>query len=239
MKIDDEIIQKKFQNVNFGNSVQTATSRRGYIIDCVLKNACGYSDGYAIRQICYSLGLMDNHSTPTEYGLRWAFDQIYKSETTIFERLNSTPTETLTCTSAFIMDVIRVVSRLIKYAEINTCPHEETRRGGAIWTICDGCGMKWSDDEGAPKPHQTPFEIVSAEKMIKSLETILEADSHKMPPCQWESMTGICVLNSDGWGLLDYKEPITRDEFLTRCASSRCSWPPKFLQEMIENVKNS
>lgn len=36
----------------------------------------------------------------------------------------------------------------LRHAEINTCTHEETYRGGAIWTICSRCHCKWADDEG-------------------------------------------------------------------------------------------
>lgn len=42
----------------------------------------------------------------------------------------------------------------IKEIERNTCTHEDTHRGGAIWTICEGCGMKWADDEGGFQPYQ-------------------------------------------------------------------------------------
>jgi hypothetical protein len=36
----------------------------------------------------------------------------------------------------------------------DSCLHEVTHRGGAIWTICDDCGRKWADDmsEHTPGP---------------------------------------------------------------------------------------
>jgi len=37
---------------------------------------------------------------------------------------------------------------LVEHIDSETCQHEETHRGGAIWEICDGCGKKWADDEG-------------------------------------------------------------------------------------------
>ncbi len=49
-----------------------------------------------------------------------------------------------------------------------TCAHENTHRGGAIWTICDDCGQKWSDDRN-PKPENTWPDI------IPRLEAELEA----------------------------------------------------------------
>lgn len=44
----------------------------------------------------------------------------------------------------------------------NVCTHEETTRGGLIWTFCSGCGMKWADDEGGFKPYQEPARITYA-----------------------------------------------------------------------------
>jgi hypothetical protein len=38
--------------------------------------------------------------------------------------------------------------RALSIAYKHICPHEETHRAGAIWEICDSCGMKWADDEG-------------------------------------------------------------------------------------------
>lgn len=43
---------------------------------------------------------------------------------------------------------------LLDYVDGNTCRHEDTHRGGAIWTICDGCGQKWADDRGGFKPYR-------------------------------------------------------------------------------------
>ena len=38
----------------------------------------------------------------------------------------------------------------------NMCFHENTHRGGAIWTICDDCGAKWADDRGGFKKPKLP-----------------------------------------------------------------------------------
>ena len=51
---------------------------------------------------------------------------------------------------------------LLDYADRNECTHEETHRGGAIWTICDGCGQKWADDEGGFKPYEEPSPLTRA-----------------------------------------------------------------------------
>lgn len=45
-----------------------------------------------------------------------------------------------------------------------TCEHEDTHRGGAIWTICDQCGKQWADDEGGfqPDPPNATIEQICA-----------------------------------------------------------------------------
>jgi hypothetical protein len=55
---------------------------------------------------------------------------------------------------------------LLGYVERNECTHEETHRGGAIWTICDGCGMKWADDEGGFVPYKEPEPITRARNAL-------------------------------------------------------------------------
>ena len=44
--------------------------------------------------------------------------------------------------------------RLLTWAERQDCQHEETYRGGFIWTICHDCGRKWADDKGGFVPYQ-------------------------------------------------------------------------------------
>jgi len=51
---------------------------------------------------------------------------------------------------------------LLSYVERNECQHEDTHRGGAIWTICDGCGMKWADDKGGFRPYAESKPITDA-----------------------------------------------------------------------------
>lgn len=46
---------------------------------------------------------------------------------------------------------VAVMQALVHHIEQETCQHEETYRGGAIWEICRDCGEKWSDDRN-PKP---------------------------------------------------------------------------------------
>lgn len=56
----------------------------------------------------------------------------------------------------------KVLEKLVSYAERNECHHENTHRGGIIWTICDDCGGMWADDKGGLKPYCEPAEITNA-----------------------------------------------------------------------------
>ena len=82
--------------------------------------------------------------------------------------------ENKTNSAAPTVDVPRLVVHLrsvLEYAERETCTHEETYRGGAIWEICDSCGAKWSDEEGG-KPadaHDFPKVLTDARDFLHSL----------------------------------------------------------------------
>jgi hypothetical protein len=54
------------------------------------------------------------------------------------------------------------MKNLLSRMERNECHHENTHRGGIIWTICDDCGGKWADDQGGFKPYCEPAEITNA-----------------------------------------------------------------------------
>jgi hypothetical protein len=63
---------------------------------------------------------------------------------------------------------LKAFKELMSFAERNTCTHDETHRGGAIWEICDHCGMRWADDKGG-KPvnaHEYPKEIKDAQTLL-------------------------------------------------------------------------
>lgn len=45
----------------------------------------------------------------------------------------------------------------VNEASRSMCLHDETRRAGAIWTVCNQCGVKWADDEPKPLPEQPPW----------------------------------------------------------------------------------
>lgn len=51
---------------------------------------------------------------------------------------------------------------LLSYVERNTCQHDETHRGGALWEICDQCGTKWADDRGGKPKFKWHSDITNA-----------------------------------------------------------------------------
>lgn len=66
-----------------------------------------------------------------------------------------------------MLEALRMV---LNYAERETCKHEETWRGGAIWEICSCCGAKWADDEGGKPEWQDPPEWAAARAAIAKAE---------------------------------------------------------------------
>lgn len=54
----------------------------------------------------------------------------------------------------------------LRHYDMNTCIHENTKRGGTIWTICEDCGRKWADDEGGFVPYADPPEIARARNAV-------------------------------------------------------------------------
>ena len=60
------------------------------------------------------------------------------------------------------MSLRQALKDLLDHVDRNTCHHEETHRGGAIWTICTECGQKWADDEGGFKPYRDHLAVAAA-----------------------------------------------------------------------------
>ena len=71
--------------------------------------------------------------------------------------------EKLQAENARLRDALK---NLLSYAERNKCHHENTHRGGIIWTICNDCGGKWADDQGGLKPYCEPVEITAARQAL-------------------------------------------------------------------------
>ena len=58
------------------------------------------------------------------------------------------------------------VEALVRHIESETCTHEETHRGGAIWEICDSCGAQWADDRGGRPEFTWPECVENARSML-------------------------------------------------------------------------
>lgn len=58
------------------------------------------------------------------------------------------------------------LAALTDYAERQECLHEDTHRAGFLWTICDGCGRKWADDEGGFVPYSEPPALAQARRVL-------------------------------------------------------------------------
>lgn len=61
----------------------------------------------------------------------------------------------------------RSLRKMLDHYDRNTCRHEETHRGGVLWTICDGCGEEWADDRGGFKPYEEPEFVSEARALLR------------------------------------------------------------------------
>lgn len=62
--------------------------------------------------------------------------------------------------------LLDALEKAVAHIERNTCLHEETYRGGAIWEICHQCGAKWADDEGGKPEFKWPEHVEQARALI-------------------------------------------------------------------------
>lgn len=69
---------------------------------------------------------------------------------------------------------VEALEKLFKRDQQNTCQHESTHRGGAIWEICDDCGAKWADDRGGKPKWYEPKEWRVAEVAITQAQEELK-----------------------------------------------------------------
>ena len=84
------VISRLFAGTDFGGRGKTDIGKRGLMSECVLKRAAGYHDGHMIEEICKDAGLLCGSGKPSKEGMRWTFNQFYKSGSpTILERLQS------------------------------------------------------------------------------------------------------------------------------------------------------
>jgi hypothetical protein len=87
--IDAADIEGAFRGTDFGGPEKTDIGRRNQMVECIIKRACGYHDGYTIVSICRSLGLLDERECVTPNGLTWAFEQMREHDlpTHVMEQL--------------------------------------------------------------------------------------------------------------------------------------------------------
>jgi hypothetical protein len=79
---------------------------------------------------------------------------------------NPTQEDTMARKIAPKPDVKAALIALVNHVERETCQHEDTHRGGVIWTICDGCGKKWADDRGGFVPYSDPPALAEAKRVL-------------------------------------------------------------------------
>lgn len=92
-------------------------------------------------------------------------------------------------------EVIALMKEALKEIERNTCSHEETHRGGAIWEICDICGCKWADDEGG-KPEFVELKIVTdLRNYIEKSKVISQEERDSDGWIEWNG--GYCPVNDE------------------------------------------
>lgn len=88
------------------------------------------------------------------------------------------------------------LAALLARDEANTCRHEDTYRGGALWEICRQCGAKWADDEGGRPAWQDPPEWEAARAVLAAA-----ADTAQPKP-QWyvsELAEGRALMRAGPW----------------------------------------
>lgn len=78
---------------------------------------------------------------------------------------------------------------LVSEIERQTCEHEETHRGGAIWEICDSCGAKWADDEGGKPEFEWPESVEKAREFLAAHPAVEQAggDERAAFEAWWQS----------------------------------------------------
>lgn len=75
-----------------------------------------------------------------------------------------------------LRESVPAIRAALDYAGRNICAHEDTERGGFIWTICQQCGAKWADDQGGFEPSIWPEILDAAMDALRSLLPAPEPD---------------------------------------------------------------
>lgn len=76
-------------------------------------------------------------------------------------------------------DVTALLIALLRHIDSETCRHEETHRGGSIWTICDQCGREWADDQGGFEPYQDAPAVAAAREYCDRIDAAIAAQQRQ------------------------------------------------------------
>ena len=76
------------------------------------------------------------------------------------------------------------------------------------------------------------------------LKAVLLDGSLKFPASHWEQVTGVQIIDADGWAgvneegfqLCPWEAPITKDEFLRRAAESTAQYPRHFFERQAAKL---
>lgn len=74
---------------------------------------------------------------------------------------NSTPTK---------QELAESLHALLDNYDFTVCRHENTSRGGTLWTLCDDCSESWADDKGGFVPYKEPDFITKARDLLSRME---------------------------------------------------------------------
>ena len=77
----------------------------------------------------------------------------------------------VTAADASKRELLAALKALLERDVRNTCQHDNTSRGGAIWTICDHCDAMWADDKGGKPNWRDPPEWTRARAAINRAES--------------------------------------------------------------------
>ena len=64
-----------------------------------------------------------------------------------------------------------MIRALLDHIDRETCHHDNLKRGGVQWTICEDCDRKWADDQGGFKPHVDAPPVAAARLYLAALAT--------------------------------------------------------------------
>lgn len=105
-----------------------------------------------------------------------------------------------------------VLQALLDHVDRETCVHENTHRGGGIWTICDDCGRKWADDRGGFKPYSDPPAVANARAHLAAIRSRrARAQEGAQLKTEWASETGPSASPQEGESMRKYSLRVPQD----------------------------